>query len=216
MDLLDDILAGVEDTYKAKPKPKQTAQAKRMAEFQRQRRERAKKQQQQFRTKIQAMLTKFKDSSDNDIKFPNEPDEQRRYTIHEMAAEFGFTSRSEETTEGSGINVIVVYKEEPEDDRPVEFSELTPFQKAELQRKIGVARRKAKIKKKKKDELAAAELAKCLTKPRMKEYVPKDKRSVREIHRQLVARRAAEAKAKQASESSSSSQKQQGEETKKI
>ncbi|GAB5365907.1 hypothetical protein AAMO2058_001098700 [Amorphochlora amoebiformis] len=185
-DLLDDILAGVEDTYKdVKPQESKeknlSIRERQMSKFQAQMQRRALAQINNFRAKIQERLRKFKSSDNNEVKFPNVTEDQKRFVIHEVAAEFSYTSRDEESSDGSGVRVIAVYKEAP--PATLEYDDLSEFQKAELTRQAKL------IKSKKKKKSLISDPEKVATGLVVPKYTPKDRRSVMQIVREEKARR---------------------------
>eukprot|EP00471_Norrisiella_sphaerica_P009979 CAMPEP_0184494760 /NCGR_PEP_ID=MMETSP0113_2-20130426/29526_1 /TAXON_ID=91329 /ORGANISM="Norrisiella sphaerica, Strain BC52" /LENGTH=225 /DNA_ID=CAMNT_0026880643 /DNA_START=15 /DNA_END=692 /DNA_ORIENTATION=+ len=192
MSFLDDLLADIEGSSNANEQPatsrKPSAQQAQMLSFQNHLREKAKNQAKRFRNKTMSLIKKFKDSSEEKLEFANETDEQRRYIIHEVAAEFGFTSRDEEPPEGTtSVKPIVIYKQPPDDEKRLEYEELGTFQKADINRQIAQAKREARQKKKKLRDPHVVATGIC----RESNYVhkPKDKRSMIEIYQHIKAKK---------------------------
>mmetsp|Transcript_28726 Transcript_28726/g.40066 ORF Transcript_28726/g.40066 Transcript_28726/m.40066 type:complete len:235 (-) Transcript_28726:114-818(-) len=201
MSLLDDILAGVEETYggqnatEKQPNkgsasastPQTSSSSQPMQSFQEHLRRRAQQQAKRFRQKIQKMMEKFKASSDESTQFTNETEEQRRYIIHEVAADLGFFSRDEDPSEGGGsVKSIAVYKETP-DEKTLSYEDLSQFQKAEMSRQMALEKRKGK---KKKQAEMEKKIEKRLRDPRaiatrLIAHRPRDKRSMLEIQRDV-------------------------------
>eukprot|EP00466_Bigelowiella_natans_P020297 jgi/Bigna1/81873/fgenesh1_pg.85_\ len=197
MSLLDDILAGVEETYgggggksgsENLPIKASSTTSNPMQSFQDHLRRRAQQQAKRFRQKIQKMMEKFKASADSSTQFTNETEEQRRYIIHEVAADFGFFSRDEDPSEGGGgVKAIAVYKEAPSDEKALSYEDLSQFQKAEMSRQMALEKRKGK---KKKQAEMEKKLEKRLRDPRtiatrLIAHQPRDKRSMLEIARDV-------------------------------
>eukprot|EP00467_Chlorarachnion_reptans_P014435 CAMPEP_0114525812 /NCGR_PEP_ID=MMETSP0109-20121206/22646_1 /TAXON_ID=29199 /ORGANISM="Chlorarachnion reptans, Strain CCCM449" /LENGTH=221 /DNA_ID=CAMNT_0001707463 /DNA_START=91 /DNA_END=756 /DNA_ORIENTATION=+ len=203
MGFLDDVLDDVEQQPSTNGRDKKKASFRgpethdtQISSFQRQLQKRAKLQMEKFRQKVERRVLRFKDSADNQLSFPNEPDEQRRFVIHDVADQHGLTTRDEDPPEFSTVKLIVVYKEAPPE--VLDYDDLSINQKIELERRMNLQKRKRK---KKREDFDATALAKGL-KVAMPKYKPKDTRTTGEILRQIREKRKREAEAKKTSSSS--------------